>query len=72
MPTEVTEEGLQIMEEFLRTWSSHSSINDGEDVVMTDADQGADAQLQDLRKCLEEFRPRIEKNCWLQSVLSSL
>ncbi|KAG6876663.1 hypothetical protein C0993_001408 [Termitomyces sp. T159_Od127] len=72
MPTEVTEEGLQIMEDFLRTWSSQPSVNDDEDVVMTDVDQDADVQLQDLRKCLEEFRPRIEKNPWLQSVLSSL
>ncbi|KAG6879842.1 hypothetical protein C0992_010800 [Termitomyces sp. T32_za158] len=72
MPSEITEEGLQIMEDFLRTWSSHPSVNHGEDVVMADVDQDADVELQDLRKCLESFRPRIEKNRWLQSVLLSL
>ncbi|KAG6888939.1 hypothetical protein C0995_004794 [Termitomyces sp. Mi166 len=72
IPADVTEEGLQIMEDFLRTWSSLPSGDDGEDVVMGDVDQDPDAQLQELRQCMEEFRPRIEKNRWLQSVLSSL
>lgn len=41
------------------------------DIVMIDVDQDVDVQLQYLRKCLEEFRPRIENNRWLQSVLLS-
>ncbi|KAF8067657.1 DNA mismatch repair protein [Lyophyllum atratum] len=72
MPAEVTEEGLQVMEDFLRAWSSQTSVGDGEDVVMVDADEDPEAQLQELRKCMEDFRPRIEKNRWLQSVLGSL
>ncbi|RDB16061.1 DNA mismatch repair protein msh-2 [Hypsizygus marmoreus] len=71
IPTEITEEGLQIMEEFLHTWSSQMQGTDGEDVVMADDDQDPETQLQDLKKCMEEFRPRIEKNRWLQSVLTS-
>ncbi|KAG6917777.1 hypothetical protein DXG01_001182 [Tephrocybe rancida] len=72
IPAEVTEEGLQIMEDFLRTWSTQPSAHDGEDVVMTDGDEDADTQLQELRNCMQAFRPRIENNLWLQSVLSSL
>ncbi|KAG6830769.1 hypothetical protein H0H87_007168 [Tephrocybe sp. NHM501043] len=72
IPAEAVEEGLQIMEDFLRTWSTQPSSNDGEDIVMTDGDGDADSQLKELRKCIEEFRPLIEKNLWLQSVLSSL
>ncbi|KNZ76956.1 DNA mismatch repair protein msh-2 [Termitomyces sp. J132] len=72
IPADVTEEGLQIMEDFFRTWSSQPSGNDGEDVVMRDTDQDPDVQLQELQKCMKEFRSRIEKNRWLQSVLSSL
>ncbi|KAF5380061.1 hypothetical protein D9615_006117 [Tricholomella constricta] len=72
IPPEVTEEGLQVMEEFLHKWSSQTSGGDGEDVVMADIEDDPEAQLQELRRCMEEFRPRIEKNRWLQSVLSSL
>ncbi|KAG6841000.1 hypothetical protein C0991_002780 [Blastosporella zonata] len=68
---EVTEEGLKIMEDFLRTWSTQPSSQD-EDVVMADGDEDADSQLRELRQCMEAFRPRIENNRWLQTVLSSL
>ncbi|KAG5644351.1 hypothetical protein DXG03_008648 [Asterophora parasitica] len=73
MSPEVTEEGLQVMEEFLRKWSTSTSFSGGddEDVVMADADDDPDTQLQELRNCMEELRPRIEKNRWLQSVLAS-
>ncbi|KAG5353080.1 hypothetical protein C0989_010703 [Termitomyces sp. Mn162] len=53
------------MEDFFRTWSSQPSGNDGEDVVMRDTDQDPDVQLQELQKCMKEFRSRIEKNRWL-------
>ncbi|KAG6809946.1 hypothetical protein H0H92_013995 [Tricholoma furcatifolium] len=72
IPVEVTEEGLQIMEDFLRTWSAQPSDIDGEDIIMGGGDEDAEAQLQQLQKCLAEFRPRIENNRWLQSVLTSL
>jgi len=73
IPVEVTEEGLQVIEDFLRAWSSQTSSGDGdEDIVMADADEDPETQLQDLRRCMESFRPRIEKNRWLQSVLGSL
>jgi DNA mismatch repair protein MSH2 len=72
IPAEVTEEGIEIMEEFLRTWSSRGPVKDGEDIVMTSDDaQDSESRVGELRSCLEKFRPRIEKNLWLQSVLTS-
>jgi DNA mismatch repair protein MSH2 len=65
---EVMEEGIQIVEELLRTWAE--SGTDGEDVVMDDV--SADTQLEELRRCAEAFRPRIEGNAWVQSMISSL
>lgn len=72
MPEEVVEEGIQVMEEFFHAWSSQETT-DGEDVIMAGTDsQEIQARTRDLQKCLEQFRPRIENNRWLQSVLSSL
>lgn len=71
IPQEVTEEGLQVMEEFLRAWSAQQDSTDGEDVIMAD-EEDPEANLEKLKKCMEQFRPRIENNRWLQSVLSSL
>ncbi|KAG1844486.1 DNA mismatch repair protein [Suillus subluteus] len=65
---EVTEEGIQIIEELLKKWASESSADD-EDVMMDDVSH--DAQLAELQRCLEEFRPRIEQNAWVQSLLTA-
>jgi len=65
---EVTEEGIQIVEELLRVWASNA---DGDDVLMSD-DLSPAAQLQGLKDCVEAFRPRIENNAWLQSMLTYL
>ncbi|KAG1815227.1 DNA mismatch repair protein [Suillus subaureus] len=65
---EVTEEGIQIIEELLKKWASESSADD-EDVMMDDVSH--EAQLAELRRCVEEFRPRIEQNAWVQSLLTS-
>ncbi|KAN0086029.1 MutS domain V domain containing protein [Tylopilus felleus] len=67
---EVMEEGIQIVEDLLRTWAGSTAGVDGEDVVMEDAD--ADAQLEELRRCVEAFRPRVGGNAWVQSMMSSL
>ncbi|TFK39373.1 DNA mismatch repair protein MSH2 [Crucibulum laeve] len=70
IPDEVTEEGIKIVEELLRTWSS-SSQQDGEDIVMAD-ELSPEEQLAELRKCVEGFKGRIEKNEWLRGVITSL
>ncbi|KAG2066034.1 DNA mismatch repair protein [Suillus decipiens] len=65
---EVTEEGIQIIEELLKKWASESSADD-EDVVMDNVSH--ETQLAELRQCVEEFRPRMEQNAWVQSLLTS-
>ncbi len=65
------EEGTKIVEEMLRTWASKST-DDGEDIVMDDDDVSPEEQLEELRRCVEQFRPRIESNAWAQGLLASL
>ncbi|KAJ7089358.1 muts domain V-domain-containing protein [Mycena belliarum] len=66
---EVTEEGIRIVEELLSTWANQPA-DDSEDIVMTD--DSAEAQLEELKRCVGRFAPRIEGNPWLVSVLGSL
>lgn len=71
---EVIEEGIKIVEQLLAEWSRNGSEQDGEDVVMLDmeAETSADAQLAELKQCVEKYRAQIEGNPWLQSVLTTL
>lgn len=67
---EVMEEGIQIVEELLRTWAESTTRMDGDDVAMEDV--SADTQLEEIRRCVDTFRSRIEDNVWVQSMISSL
>ena len=70
---EVVEEGTKIVEELLQTWAANSAQVDGEDIVMADGDvPDAATQLAELKRCFEQFRPKLETNPWVQSVLTSL
>jgi DNA mismatch repair protein MSH2 len=63
---------VQIVEDLLRTWAgSQSSTVDGEDVNM-EAEQTPEQQLDELRRCVDAFKPRIESNPWVQSLLTAL
>ncbi|KAI0827097.1 DNA mismatch repair protein [Trametes gibbosa] len=72
IPVEVTKAGTQIVEELLLAWAATQAGHDGEDVVMSDEGADEDAQLEELRRCVERFRPKIEENLWVRSVLASL
>lgn len=69
----VTEEGVQIMEDLLAAWSSSTRTldQDGDDTVMAD-DLSPEAQLEELKKYVAEFQPRIQSNEWLRSVITAL
>ncbi|KAL7284083.1 hypothetical protein ACG7TL_001363 [Trametes sanguinea] len=67
LPSEVVEEGTRIVEELLRTWAETQSGHDGEDVVMGDEEPSLEAQLEELKRCVEKFRPQIESNPWVQN-----
>lgn len=69
MDPEIVEDGIKIMEEFFKAWSSNES--DDQDVVMED-DSSSDIHLENLQRHVHNFRSRIEANPWLQSVIQSL
>ena len=71
MDPEVVKDGVKIMEEFFKAWSSNESSEDQEDIVMKD-DFPSDIHLEDLQRHVHDFRSRIEHNPWLQSVIQSL
>jgi hypothetical protein len=76
IPQEVIEEGSKLIEQMLQTWVSQTTTatHDGEDAVMSeDQDElSPEAQLAALQKCVEQFRPQLERNMWAQKVLESL
>ncbi|KAJ7598643.1 DNA mismatch repair protein [Mycena floridula] len=76
VPTEVRDEGMTIIEDLLRDWSSQTgdvTMQDDEDIVMNDVDGlSTEAQLEELRRSVEKFRPQIETNPWLQTILAAL
>ena len=72
LPDDVVEEGVRLVEELLRKWSSAKGT-DGEDVVMGDGgEEDVEAQLKELRACFEEAGPKLQENAWVKNLLSSL
>ncbi|KAN0065878.1 MSH2 protein [Thecaphora frezii] len=84
MPVEVTAQGTALIEEFMKTWAARSEALAGasSDEAMDEDEEGAvspskrrridpERELQELRKYVEEFRPRIQANAWASKVLES-
>jgi len=71
LPVDVTERGIQVVENLLRAWASNTLAEDGCGAPMSD-DISPENQLAELRRCVDEFRPQIESNQWLQTLLTSL
>jgi len=63
---EVTEQGIEIVEQLLNAW-----VGNGDDVVMNGPDDTS-SQLEELRAAVEKFKPQIEANPWLQSMITGL
>ncbi len=57
------------MESIMKSWSQ--SRHDSEDVSMEDQSD-VERQLNDLRRVIESFKPQLDHNQWLQSVIASL
>lgn len=76
IPPEVVEEGSKLVEELLQAWVAQTSTSNGdaEDAMMVDGQEelSPEAQLEELKKCVERFRPQVEQNLWAQRVLESL
>ena len=58
------------MESFFANWSS-SVGRDGDDIIMED-DDSPETELKELKKVINDMRPLIESNPWLQSVITTL
>ncbi|KAJ3736284.1 muts domain V-domain-containing protein [Lentinula guzmanii] len=65
---EVTDEGIRIVEDFLRSWAS---MTDGEDVVMEEEEASPEQQLEQLKAHVDKFLPQIESNSWLKSLITT-
>ncbi|KAH9477925.1 DNA mismatch repair protein msh-2 [Psilocybe cubensis] len=68
---DVVNSGISIMEDFFRKWSSDNGENGDEDVNMDDDDDD-EVQLNNLKKHVNEIRPLIQENPWLQSIITAL
>jgi len=72
---EVIENGVQIVEELLKTWASRTpSGTHDEDIIMSDVsdDLSPEPQLAELKNCFSAYQERIDNNPWVQSLLASL
>ena len=70
IPKEVAEEGMRIVEDVLRTWTSRATTS--QDAMEVDEEDGGfdvEAELAALRSCFEEFKPKTEGNKWVQTML---
>lgn len=69
---EVTEEGMQIVEDVLRAWTSRTSAShDAMDVDGEDDEFDVEAELAALRSCFEDSKSKIEGNKWVQTMLQA-
>lgn len=63
---------MQIVEDMLRTWTSRTAAS--QDAMDVDEEGGgfdAEAELVALRSCFEEFKPKIDGNAWVQTILQA-
>ncbi|PWN39386.1 putative DNA mismatch repair protein MSH2 [Ceraceosorus guamensis] len=83
MPKDATDRGTALVEEFLLTWAKRSAALEGADDENVGMTNGSDpsskrrrtvdpkAELAELRRTVEEFRPRCEADPWVKAVLES-
>ncbi|SPO24558.1 probable DNA mismatch repair protein MSH2 [Ustilago trichophora] len=67
LPEDVTKEGAALIDEFLKTWASRSAGEAGTKRAKMDPKE----ELQELKKVVDEFRPKIQANAWAAKVLES-
>jgi len=72
IPKEIAEEGMGIVEDVLRAWTSRTAASqDAMDVDEEGGEFDVEAELVALRSCFEEFKPKTESNKWVQTVLQA-
>lgn len=55
----------------LTAWVSQVSGSDDAMIVDGEEELDPEAQLAELKKCMEEFQPQIQGNAWVQSLLAA-
>ncbi|KLO12951.1 DNA mismatch repair protein MSH2 [Schizopora paradoxa] len=69
---DLIEEGSQVVQDLLRSWATQTS-QDSEDV---DMDMGDDDRVEEdltsLRRCVEQYKDRIDSNPWIRTLLTTL
>ena len=68
LPEDVTKEGAALIDEFLQTWAARST---GDSSAKRSRLADPNEELQELRKVVDEFKPRIQANAWAAKVLES-
>nr|WJN24902.1 MSH2 [Tranzscheliella williamsii] len=77
LPEEETKAGAALIEEFMKTWAERSAGPSAADAAEAEHEArkrsrpDPQAQLDQLKRTVEEFRPRIEANAWAAKVLAS-
>ncbi|KAF8310100.1 putative DNA mismatch repair protein MSH2 [Clavulina sp. PMI_390] len=66
------DDGAKLVEEFLQSWAASQSVQDGDDVVMEDADSQAARKLKSLQTCYAQYKDRLEANPWCMDIIESL
>jgi len=68
------DDGSKIVTDFLQNWACRipPNLEDGDDIVIADGDVLLETELAELKRCFEEFKPRIESNPWCQAIVNSL
>ncbi|KAF9265861.1 DNA mismatch repair protein [Marasmius fiardii PR-910] len=73
IPVDVTNEGIEIVQDLFRSWAGKRAVDGDDDVIMIDdEDIDVEKELERLRSCVQELTPRIEGNPWLQKMLLEL
>ncbi|KDN35895.1 DNA mismatch repair protein [Tilletiaria anomala UBC 951] len=78
--SEDVEKGASLVEEFMQAWAKRSAelAQDGQQA--SEAEEPAskrqrvqsDLQVAELRKMVEEYRPRMEENVWVSKVMQTM
>lgn len=82
MDQESTDQGVEVIQNFLKTFAQRASSISNSDDMDLDGEIGpnerkkrrteiARAQIEELRKVVEEFKPQMEKSAWVRKVLES-
>ncbi|KAG8862943.1 MutS-like protein [Tulasnella sp. 330] len=71
-----TEEGTKIVQEVLREWASRSGLQttqplDGDDTDIEMGGLSPEEQLEELKRCFDQFRPKVEGNAWCRTLLET-